>query len=77
MLIQAVTEPPQLGHDLTDRELEVLALMVKGLTNRQIGQQLTISPSTVKHHVSNILSKLEASSRAEATALAMEHELVS
>lgn len=77
VLIKAVTEPPQLGHDLTDRELEVLALMVKGLTNRQIGENLTISHSTVKHHVSNILSKLEASSRAEATALAMQHELVS
>ena len=75
-LIKAATEPPPLGHDLTARELEVLALLVEGMSNRDIGEHLTISRSTVKHHVSSILAKLQAHSRAEATALAVQHHLV-
>ena len=65
-----------LGHDLTRREQEVLALLVKGLSNAEIAQQLTITISTTKHHVSAILSKLGAASRAEAVVLAMEHGLI-
>ena len=76
-LIKAATAPPPLGHDLTPRELEILEHLVKGLTNAQIAQQLTISPATVKNHISNILPKLDASSRTEAVALALQHKLVS
>ena len=65
-----------LGHDLTQREQEVLALLVKGLSNAEIARQLTITISTTKHHVSAILSKLGAASRAEAVVLAMEHGLI-
>ena len=64
-----------LGHDLTEREREVLALLVKGSSNAEIAQRLTITISTTKHHVSAILSKLGAASRAEAMALALEHGL--
>src|SRR5262249_40217646 len=58
-------EPP-LGHDLTEREREVLDLMVKGLDNNKIAETLVVSRSTVKFHVSNILSKLFVNSRTEA-----------
>ena len=75
-LIEAATQPPSLGHDLTEREVEVLALMIEGLNNREIADRLTISRSTVKNHVSNILSKLEANSRTEAATLAVQHRLV-
>lgn len=75
-LIEAATSPPAPGHDLTGREREILALMVQGLTNAQIGNQLTISASTVKNHISSILSKLCAANRTEAVALALQHELV-
>jgi NarL family two-component system response regulator LiaR len=76
ILIQAATRPPQIGHDLTDREHEVLALMIEGLNNREIAERLVISSSTVKNHVSNILDKLGTSSRTQAVALAVENRLI-
>ncbi|HEX3050819.1 MAG TPA: response regulator transcription factor [Aggregatilineaceae bacterium] len=76
ILIEAATEPPPLGHDLTSREHEVLRLMVDGLNNREIADELTISRSTVKNHVSNVLSKLSVASRTEAVALAIQQGLV-
>ena len=68
--------PARLGHDLTDREREVLAVMVEGLSNAKIAERLVISRSTVKFHVSNILSKLQVGSRAEAVFLALQHHLI-
>ena len=56
---------------LTSRELEVLQLMARGLTNRQIGQRLKISEHTVKFHAASVLGKLSARSRAEAVARAI------
>jgi two-component system, NarL family, response regulator LiaR len=76
VLINAATRPPQPGHDLTEREREVLALIVEGLSNHEIAEHLTISHSTVKNHVSNILSKLNAANRAEAVATALQNKLV-
>jgi DNA-binding NarL/FixJ family response regulator len=55
---------------LTEREREVLRLIAKGLSNRDIGTQLFISPKTASVHVSNILGKLGAASRTEAAAIA-------
>lgn len=75
-LISATTRPPSVGHDLSDRENEVLGLMAKGLSNREIGKLLYISSSTVKNHVSSILSKFGASTRTQAVAMAVEHKLV-
>ena len=51
--------------------------MVEGLNNTQIAGKLTVSPSTIKSHVSNILSKLGVASRTEAVTLAFRHSLVS
>jgi NarL family two-component system response regulator LiaR len=75
-LIQASVRSHQPGFDLTERELEVLALMVDGLTNAQIAQALAISLSTAKFHVSTILSKFNAGSRTEAVSLALKHKIV-
>jgi len=75
-LIQANGSQPALGHDLTSREREVLALMVDGLSNPEIAERLYVSRSTAKAHVSNILSKLGVSNRAEAIALALQNDLV-
>ena len=75
-LVHAATQPPAPGHDLTERERAVLALMVEGLNNTQIAERLVVSPSTIKSHVSNILSKLGVASRTEAVALAVRHRLI-
>ncbi|GAB4527604.1 MAG: response regulator transcription factor [Anaerolineae bacterium] len=76
VLIRATTRPPALGHDLTEREREVLSLMIEGLNNREIGERLIISSSTVKNHVSSILSKMGTTSRTQAVALAVEHKIL-
>jgi len=75
-LVAAASRPPAPGHDLTPRELEVLELLTKGCNNKEIAEKLIISGSTVKHHVSSILNKLDAGNRAEVVAIAMKHNLV-
>lgn len=75
-LVETANQPPAPGLDLTERELEVLALMVEGLNNTQIASRLTVSSSTIKSHVSNILSKLGVASRTEAVALALRNHIV-
>jgi len=74
-LIQDKEDDLQLIEPLTDREREVLEWLVQGLENPEIAVRLTISPSTVKVHVSNILSKMGVANRKEAIALALKHGL--
>jgi NarL family two-component system response regulator LiaR len=75
-LIHAVSQPPEPGADLTEREREVLGLLVAGLSNAAIAARLVVSLATVKSHVSSILSKLGVDSRTEAVALALKRNLV-
>ncbi|MGW8250846.1 MAG: response regulator [Anaerolineales bacterium] len=77
VLIQASRKAPEPYMELTEREREVLALLVEGLNNNQIAERLVITLSTVKFHVSSILSKMGVSSRTEAVALALKNNLVS
>ncbi len=78
--VQSLIQPDEaeacLGGDLTRREREVLALMVKGLNNPEIAERMSVSRSTVKVHVSNVLSKLGAANRSEAVSYALQHKLI-
>ena len=65
-----------LGNDLTERERNILGLIAKGQDNQQIAETSFLSQSTVKFHVSNILSKLQVSSRTEAAVFALQNNLV-
>lgn len=76
ILLRTANQLPVPGDDLTAREREVLALMAEGLNNTEIAEKLIVSPSTIKSHVSNILAKLEVTSRTEAVALAIRQRLV-
>jgi NarL family two-component system response regulator LiaR len=76
VLIQAATRPPLPQYDLTSREFEVLRLLVQGLSNPEIAERLVVCRSTVKFHVSSILTKLGVNCRTEAVALAVKHKLV-
>jgi NarL family two-component system response regulator LiaR len=76
VLARGAQDGPQPGSDLTQREREVLALLVQGKTNDEIGRVLYISAATVRLHVSHILSKLGASNRTEAATIAARYHLV-
>jgi NarL family two-component system response regulator LiaR len=75
-LIQAAMHKPAIGHDLTEREHEIIKLLAEGLSNPEIAERLFVSRSTVKFHVSNVLSKLGAESRTEAVAIAIQNHIV-
>jgi NarL family two-component system response regulator LiaR len=75
-LVEGKRTRNELGSDLTERELEVLALLEKGLSNIQIAERLHRSPYTIRHHVSQIIAKLGAANRAEAVAIAVRSGLV-
>jgi DNA-binding NarL/FixJ family response regulator len=70
VLTRMRTAPASAGPSLSDRELEVLALVGRGKTNEQIAGELFLSPHTVKRHVANILAKLGQPSRVDAVTLA-------
>ena len=72
----AHSDPPSAVAELTPREQEVLALMVRGLSNPEICQQLVISEATAKTHVAHILQKLGLRDRVQAVIYAYESGLV-
>jgi two-component system, NarL family, response regulator LiaR len=74
-LIARVADPAGSGESLTDRELEVLRLAARGLTNKQIGHDLDISDRTVQNHLANIYAKLGVASRTEAVTEALQRGL--
>ncbi|GBO52995.1 two-component response regulator [Pseudanabaena sp. lw0831] len=78
--------PPEVGEKLSERlnrpqlsnrELDVLKLVAKGLNNQQIASELYISESTVKYHINSVLSKLSVSDRTQATLVAIKRGIVS
>lgn len=75
VLVEAMRDPAPSPTLLTDREKEVLALLVHGYSNSTIGEHLGISPHTVKNHLRSIFSKLDVSTRTAAARLAMKYDL--
>lgn len=76
VMVQLVRQQSGPASNLTERELEVLALVVDGLSNAQIAEKLVVSLATAKFHVGSILSKLGAANRAEAVTIAWQKQLV-
>ncbi|MGZ3610440.1 MAG: response regulator [Ktedonobacteraceae bacterium] len=72
--MEHLSHPP--GSELTEREREVLTLVARGFTNKQIADTLFVTEKTARNHVSHILDKLGLSRRSEAAAFAVEHRLV-
>ena len=73
---RAAPSPPGWPADLTDREVEVLRLIARGRSNREVAERLFISPKTVGRHVENLYAKIGVSSRAAAAVFAMEQRLL-
>jgi DNA-binding NarL/FixJ family response regulator len=76
LLVRMRKEAQGIGHDLTDREREILALLSRGLTNVAISEQLFLSVHTVRNHIANLSAKLGAHSKLEALAIAVREGLV-
>jgi len=76
-LMQTLRQQSTPQVELTHREKEVMALLKQGLSNAQIAERLMVSPATVKFHVRGILTKLKASSRAEAVVIAWQRNSIS
>jgi two-component system, NarL family, nitrate/nitrite response regulator NarL len=80
-IIQELSRPPLVDPELvkieslTEREREVIALVGEGLKNKQVGERLFISETTVTHHLSSVFSKLEVSDRLELIIYAFRHGL--
>lgn len=77
MEMQRPSELPPTDDPLTEREVEVLRLLAKGLTNQEIGESLVIGQGTVRTHVSNILGKLHLANRTQAALYALREGLAS
>jgi NarL family two-component system response regulator LiaR len=75
-LVEDKSHLKRVGDDLSSREREVLTMVVQGLSNDEIADQLVISPFTVKNHVSKCISKLGAANRTQAATIAVEYRLV-
>jgi len=74
--VKSQGEPPETSGGLSRRELQVLRLMAKGLTNRAIAKEVGIAPRTTDQHVHNILVKVRAGTRIAAVRYALEHRLI-
>jgi two-component system nitrate/nitrite response regulator NarL len=75
-LLSTVAAGGRSAHDLTPRELDVLSLLVEGLSQPEIAERLFIAPKTVGKHIEHILAKLGIHSRAQAVAVAVRDELI-
>jgi two-component system nitrate/nitrite response regulator NarL len=77
VLDSVAPEPPGGRYGLTRREMQMVAAIVEGSSNREIAQKFNVREDTVKHHLTSIFSKLEVATRLELALFAIEHRLVS
>ena len=75
-LVEAAANPFKPGHDLTEREFEVLTLLSEGMTNLEIARRVGISESTARFHIGNLFMKLGCSNRTEAVRIALRNNLI-
>ena len=75
-LTRKKSRPREWPAGLTDREVEILRLLAKGLSRREMAEQLFLSEHTVRHHLEHIYNKVGVSTRVAATLFAVEHDLL-
>ena len=75
-VVARTRQPAAITEALTERELEILRLAARGLTNKQIGARLDISDRTVQNHLANVYTKLEVASRTEAVTVALQRGMI-
>ncbi len=76
VLAEAAPEEPASRYGLTRREMQIVAAIVEGLSNREIAEKFSVREDTVKHHLTSVFSKLSVSTRLELALFAIEHRLV-
>jgi DNA-binding NarL/FixJ family response regulator len=75
-VLRAALHPGEILEPLSDRERDVLVMIAQGIPNKEISTRLSIAEGTVKNHVSNILSKLQAQNRTQAADIARKHGII-
>ncbi|MBI9044397.1 MAG: response regulator transcription factor [Anaerolineaceae bacterium] len=76
LMMEKETREEPIAESFSEREMDVIKLLTKGLTNKEIGEKLFISPVTVRYHITSVLGKLNLSNRTQIVAYALKNNII-